>query len=163
MWLGLAVFIVESLILVWWIFFRGQDDPPVLQAPSAHAPGERRILVVRTKRSAAVRFSIRSRADGKPRGSRGLPGAEHAGQALDQQGGRGTRRRAGRLDASLAAIRGVGLDASGAVGDDDPPGDRRRGEHLRPGQAIISTHPEGRSNWLEIGVVDHVRERFALR
>jgi len=27
---------------------------------------------------------------------------------------------------------------------------------------IISTHPEGRSNWLERGVVEHARERFAL-
>ena len=27
---------------------------------------------------------------------------------------------------------------------------------------IISTHPEGRSNWLERGVVSTARERFAV-
>ncbi len=27
---------------------------------------------------------------------------------------------------------------------------------------IVSTHPEGRSNWLERGVVSSVRERFAV-
>ena len=27
---------------------------------------------------------------------------------------------------------------------------------------VISTHPEGRSNWLERGVVDGARERFAV-
>ena len=29
-------------------------------------------------------------------------------------------------------------------------------------EIIISTHPEGRSNWLERGVVDSARERFAV-
>ena len=27
---------------------------------------------------------------------------------------------------------------------------------------VISTHPEGRSNWLERGVVTSARERFAV-
>ena len=29
-----------------------------------------------------------------------------------------------------------------------------------PDEIVISTHPEGRSNWLESGVVDAARERF---
>ena len=29
-------------------------------------------------------------------------------------------------------------------------------------EIIISTHPEGRSNWLERGVVEHARERFTV-
>ena len=29
-------------------------------------------------------------------------------------------------------------------------------------EVIISTHPEGRSNWLEKGVVSGARERFAV-
>ena len=29
-------------------------------------------------------------------------------------------------------------------------------------ELIISTHPEGRSNWLERGVVERARERFAV-
>jgi len=31
-----------------------------------------------------------------------------------------------------------------------------------PDELIISTHPEGRSNWLERNVVERARERFAL-
>src|SRR4029077_13566356 len=27
---------------------------------------------------------------------------------------------------------------------------------------VISTHPEGRSNWLQRGVVEHARQRFAV-
>ena len=30
-------------------------------------------------------------------------------------------------------------------------------------EVIVSTHPEGRSNWLERGVVDGARERFTVR
>ena len=29
-------------------------------------------------------------------------------------------------------------------------------------EIIISTHPEGRSHWLEKGIVDAARERFAV-
>src|SRR5947207_1930291 len=48
----------------------------------------------------------------------------------------------------------------------------RRGERLQAiedalrtfgaDEVIISTHPEGRSNWLEKGVVSGARERFAV-
>ena len=67
-----------------------------------------------------------------------------------------------RLNRSLAAIRGAGLDATGEIGDDDPL--QAIEDALRtfaPDELIISTHPEGRSNWLERGVVEHARERFA--
>jgi hypothetical protein len=33
---------------------------------------------------------------------------------------------------------------------------------FRPDELIISTHPPGRSHWLERGVVERARERFAL-
>ena len=51
----------------------------------------------------------------------------------------------------------------GEIGDDDPL--QAIDDALRtfaPDELIISTHPEGRSNWLERGVVEHARERFAL-
>ena len=31
---------------------------------------------------------------------------------------------------------------------------------FRPNEMVVSTHPEGRSNWLERGVVDALRERY---
>ena len=31
-----------------------------------------------------------------------------------------------------------------------------------PDEIIISTHPEGRSHWLERGIVEHARDRFAV-
>jgi hypothetical protein len=68
-----------------------------------------------------------------------------------------------RLDVSLARLREDGIDARGEVGDGDPL--QAIEDALRTfgaDQIVISTHPEGRSNWLERGVVDKAKERFAV-
>ena len=68
-----------------------------------------------------------------------------------------------RLDASLARLRERGVDASGEIGDVEPL--QAIEDALRtfgPDEIIISTHPEGRSHWLESGVVTGARERFAV-
>jgi hypothetical protein len=31
---------------------------------------------------------------------------------------------------------------------------------FHPDELVVSTHPEGRSNWLERGVVDALRQRY---
>ena len=81
--------------------------------------------------------------------------------ASDEDGARGAAQE--RLDASLEQLRALGIDASGEVGDADPL--QAMEDALRTfgaDEIIISTHPEGRSNWLERGVVEHARERFAV-
>ena len=68
-----------------------------------------------------------------------------------------------RLDESLAALSADGIDAHGTVGDDDPC--QAIEDALRvfaADEIVFSTHPPGRSNWLERGVVERVRERFDL-
>ena len=66
-----------------------------------------------------------------------------------------------RLDTTLARLASVGIEASGEVGDGDPlvaVDDAVR--TFGPNEIVISTHPPGRSNWLERGVVESVRARF---
>ena len=68
-----------------------------------------------------------------------------------------------RLEASLAAMQEAGIEARGEIGDGDPLlaiEDAIR--TFAPDELVISTHPEGRSNWLERGIVTRRRERFAL-
>jgi hypothetical protein len=68
-----------------------------------------------------------------------------------------------RLDASLAKLATAGVQARGEVGDGDPL--QAMEDALRTfgaDEIIISTHPEGRSNWLEQGLVEKARERFAV-
>ena len=66
-----------------------------------------------------------------------------------------------RLDVTLARLGSVGIEARGEVGDGEPlvaVDDAVR--TFGPNEIVISTHPPGRSNWLEKGVVDSVRSRY---
>ena len=68
-----------------------------------------------------------------------------------------------RLDTLLARLRAEGFDADGDIGDDDPV--QAMEDELRKfpaDEVIVSTHPPGRSNWLELGVVERARERFDI-
>ena len=66
-----------------------------------------------------------------------------------------------RLDESLGALTAEGIDAQGSVGDDDPVQAIEDALRMFPAdEIVISTHPLGRSNWLERGVVDRAREKF---
>ena len=81
--------------------------------------------------------------------------------ASDEDPAREEARR--RLEASLERLRTNGIEASGEVGDADPlQAIEDAVRTFGPDEIIISTHPEGRSHWLERGVVTGARERFAV-
>jgi hypothetical protein len=66
-----------------------------------------------------------------------------------------------RLDDTLARLASVGIEARGEVGDGDPlvaVDDAVR--TFGPNEIVISTHPPGKSNWLERGVVESVRSHY---
>jgi predicted TIM-barrel enzyme len=68
-----------------------------------------------------------------------------------------------RLDRSLAFLAEAGVQARGEVGDGDPL--QAIEDALRTfgaDEIIISTHPSGRSHWLERGVVEKARERYTV-
>ncbi len=68
-----------------------------------------------------------------------------------------------RLEDSLVRLREAGVNVRGEVGDSEPL--QALEDALRtfgPDEIVISTHPEGRSHWLERGVVESARERFAV-
>ena len=68
-----------------------------------------------------------------------------------------------RLDESLAALSKDGIDARGTVGDDDPIQAIEDSLRMFPAdEIVVSTHPPGRSNWLEHGIVERASERFDL-
>ena len=165
-WLGLAVFVVESIVVAWWIFFRGPVVPPVAQAPPPHPVGERRILVIanETVTGRALLSEIHRRSEGAPTKVLVVCPAlnSHVKHwTSDEDEARAQAEQ--RLERSLAALREVGVDARGEIGNDDPL--QAIEDALRtfaPDELIISTHPEGRSNWLERGVVAGAHERFVM-
>jgi hypothetical protein len=68
-----------------------------------------------------------------------------------------------RLDEMVARLEREGVQVRGDIGDADPVQAMEDALRLFPAdEAIISTHPPGRSNWLERDVVERSRERFPL-
>jgi len=165
-WLGLAVLLVEGALLTWWVFFRGEPEEPEMVSSPTHPEGERRILVVAnetvggrelldtvTRKSADIdeRVLVVCPALNSP--IRHWVSDEDEARAAAQE----------RLDRSLETLRAAGVDAAGEIGDGDPL--QAIADAVRtfaPDELIISTHPEGRSHWLERGVVERARERFAV-
>lgn len=67
-----------------------------------------------------------------------------------------------RLDAALAWAEAEGLRATGVVGDPNAALGAIEDELRRYGadEVIISTHPPGKSNWLETGIVERLRDEL---
>ena len=166
-WLGVAVFVVATSAVVWWLFFRGETKRPIQTAPARRSgAGERRILVVanETVGGATLRDRIRERSEGVRAEVLVVAPALNTPirhWASDEDSARATAES--RLEESLERLRAGGVDARGEVGDSEPL--QAIEDALRTfgaDEIIISTHPEGRSQWLERGVVTAARERFAV-
>ena len=165
-WLGFAVFIAGIVLGVWWVVFRGRPEAPVQQAPPAHPPGEFRVLVVanETVGGRALLSELRRRVEGKRADVLVVSPALNTPLkhwTSDEDEARAAAQD--RLEASLAAMQTAGIEARGEIGDGDPL--QAIEDALRtfgPDEIILSTHPEGRSHWLERGVVENARERFSV-
>jgi GABA permease len=166
-WLGIAVFIALSAGIGYWLLRRGERAGPLKQAPAPSPPDEHRILVVanETVGGAELLSVVRERASaGNARILVVCPALNSPLRhwASDEDEARVHAQE--RLDASLGAMRGAGLQAGGEIGDGDPiQAIEDAIRTFRPDELIVSTHPLGRSHWLERGVVEKARERFAIR
>ena len=165
-WVGVAVFVVLSSLAIWFGFFRGRGEPPVVQAPAPSPPDEHRILVVANETVGGPELLAQIREAAGDRRAMVLvvaPALNSPLKTLTSDEDEARRQAQTRLDASVASLRAVGLDAQGQVGDSDPV--QAIEDALRtfqPDELVISTHPHGRSQWLERGVVERARERFEL-
>jgi hypothetical protein len=165
-WLGVVVFLVLTAAVV-FLWARSRSTEPVLKpAVPARANGddERRILVVanETVGGPELQSILRSKAEGVNERILVVSPALNSQVRMwtsDEDGARAAAQQ--RLDTSLAQLRQEGIQASGEVGDADPL--QAIEDALRtftPDEIVISTHPEGRSHWLERNVVGAARDRF---
>jgi len=166
-WAGLVVFIVLSAAVLWWWWRSRPELVPEQVAPRRRsAPGERRILVIANETVGGSELLARIRELGEGAETRVLVVSPALNTPLrhlasDEDPARAAARE--RLDRSLARLEREGIEARGEVGDGDPL--QAIDDALRTfgaDQIVISTHPEGRSNWLERGVVTGARERYAV-
>ncbi len=165
-WVGFGVFVaLTGGVVGWWLHAR-RDERPEKTRARPHAAGERRLLVIanetvggHTLRSAILEKSLDVREEVLVVTPALNSPLRH--WVSDEDGARAAAQA--RLDISLSQLAEAGVQARGEVGDGDPL--QAMEDALRTfgaDEIIISTHPEGRSNWLERGVVEKARERFAV-
>ncbi len=164
-WLGVLVFAVLTAAAVWlWARSRSNEPPARESIPSQSAEGEVRILVVanETVGGRELFAILKQKSEGVDERVLVVCPALNSQVrhwASDEDGARAAAQQ--RLDASLARLRREGIQADGEVGNGDPL--QAMEDALRTfgaDEIVISTHPEGRSNWLERNVVGAARDRF---
>jgi universal stress protein family protein len=166
-WWGLGVFVVVTVAVLLWVFRReAREQAPVAPSRNRNVEGERRILVVanETVAGGALRDAIKAAAEGARANVLVVSPALNTPLkhwVSDEDEARAAAED--RLARSIRELERLEIAARGEVGDADPL--QAIEDALRTFGAdmiIISTHPEGRSNWLERGVVSGARERFAV-
>jgi hypothetical protein len=165
-WLGFVVFVVLTAGAVWVYLRQRSPRQPAQHVEHVGGPDERRVLVVANETlggeeliSAIGQLALEGRTEFfvvSPALNSRLKtwtSDEDAAREVAQK----------RLDATIERLASVGIEAQGKVGDLDPLvaiEDSVRTFH--PDEIVISTHPAGKSNWLERGVVAAAGERFDL-
>lgn len=163
-WLGLAVFVLLSVAVVLAYVRQRAPRPPREHVQHVGPADVRRVLVVANETVGGEELM-------RVIGDLALSGQSEfyvVSPALnsrlktwtsDEDGARVVAQK--RLDATVERLASIGIEARGMVGDLDPLvaiEDAVRTFH--PDEIVVSTHPEGRSNWLERGVVGAVEERY---
>jgi hypothetical protein len=166
-WLGVAAAILAVVGIAWWLkdeVVPGAGDPP-RKLTSATPPGVHRVLVVANE-------TVGGKALQDALGRLSQPATELfvVAPALaspvrhwvsDTDGARAQAER--RLEASVAELEAMGFTVRGEIGDGDPLvaiEDALR--TFGADEIVISTHPEGKSHWLEQDLIGKARARFAV-
>jgi hypothetical protein len=167
LWAGLAVFLVLTFGGVAWFLNKNRHLDPPEPVGSRETPAEEhRVLVIANETVVGRKLhdAVRRATLGRP--SQVLVVSPALNSPLrhfvsDEDKARKTAQE--RLSHSLQGLAGAGIEARGEVGDADPL--QAIEDALRTfgaDEIIISTHPEGRSNWLEKGVVSGAQRRFTV-
>jgi GABA permease len=156
---------------IWDLRTRDPDRPRSLREAAAQGPravpaSRRRVLVIanRTLVGDELRGLLRRRAEGGARFHVVAPilasRVHYLASDIDQELDDARARLAATLDWAAAE----GLEASGAVGDPNAALGAIEDELRLYGadEVIISTHPPGKSNWLETGIVERLREELNI-
>ncbi len=162
-WLGLAVFLVLLGAALWAIRGGLRQRPP--RAHVVHDGGPaRRILVVanETVGGEELLSLLGSKAaDVSEEMLLVCPALNSRVRTWTSDEDPARAEAQSRLDASLVRLAQAGVSVRGEIGDGDPL--QALEDALREFPAdeiVISTHPPGRSHWLEQGIVDQARLRY---
>lgn len=161
----LAALLIGIGVGLAWLVTRGSEPRSVAAHPVAD--DTRRILVVANQTAAgqALLEEIGNRCRGRKCEvmlvSPALVGSRAERWASDIDAGLGRARE--RMDRSVSALRGIGIEVRAEVGDPDP--NMAIEDALRAFPAdeiVISTLPPAQSRWLEHEVVERTRREVEL-
>ena len=163
-WLGVIVFLVLCAAALWAIRGGMRQRPPQAHVVREDGQPVRRILVVANETVAGheLRDLIGRKAEGVREDVLLVCPALNSKLKTwtsDEDGARAAAQA--RLDTSLERLSHLGVQARGEIGDGDPL--QAIEDALREFPAdeiVVSTHPPGRSHWLELGVVENARMRY---
>jgi hypothetical protein len=164
-WVGAAAAIVAVGGVTWWYWSRPSPARPQI-AVRPDPDDVHRILVIanETVGGRRLRDEIARLAGGAPTEILVVAPALNSPVRHWVSDEDGARAAAGqRVEASVARLAAAGTTVRGEVGDAEPL--QAIEDALRVFSAdeiVISTHPEGRSHWLEQGLVEEARRRFVL-
>ena len=168
-WVALAVFLALGLGVAAGIYMKSEPqvrEPAVWDRHRSSPDDRKRVLVVANETVAgrALRGEVLHRTSGTDADILVVcPALNSRIRHWTSDEDRAREQAHERLERSLAALSEAGVEARGVVGDDDPM--QAIEDALRTfgaDEIIISTHPPGRSNWLEKDVITRARERFDL-
>jgi hypothetical protein len=172
-WAGVGLFVGGCLGAIGWdLITENPDRRRSLREAAESAPpratGDRakRILVISNETLLGRELREELLRRGKPRAELRvvapvLPSRSHyLTSDIDSELAEARRR----LDSTLEWAHEQGFDAAGRVGDDTPPLTAIEDELRRfpADELVISTHPPGRSHWLETGLVERSREELEI-
>ncbi|MGH2451201.1 MAG: universal stress protein [Candidatus Limnocylindria bacterium] len=161
-WAALGVFLVLAVGIAVYVKGEPKEREPAVW-DRGRADGRRRILVVANETVAgrALRGEIVDRARGEVDVLVVCPALNSPLRHWASDEDRARAEAQARLGESLGALVDEGVQARGEVGDADPI--QAIDDALRTfgaDEIILSTHPPGRSNWLEKEVIARARERY---
>jgi hypothetical protein len=153
--------VAVALLFVW---STRRKHPPAADAPHVKPldDGRYRVLVV-ADHAIASQFAdeLRSRAGGRPVTAFVIAPALESRLGLLAEDQKGYDQASRRLTEILDAFEGAGLPAKGEIGSSDPLQAADDGLRQFPANEIVfATDPEGKSNWLEEGVVAMAESRY---
>ena len=172
-WAGVGLFVGGCLGAIGWNLItenpdRRQSLREAAEAAPEPTPGDRakRILVISNETLVGRELREELLRRGKPRAELRvvapvLPSRSHyLTSDIDSELAEARRW----LDSTLEWAHEQGFDAAGRVGDDTPPLTAIEDELRRfpADELVISTHPPGRSHWLETGLVERSREELEI-
>jgi uncharacterized membrane protein len=168
-WIALSVFLALALGVAAGIYMKSEPkvrEPAVWDRRRAPADGRKKVLVVANETVAgrALRGEVVHRTSDTDADDLVVcPALNSRNRHWTSDEDRARELAQERLERSLGALAEEGVEARGEVGDDDPM--QAIEDALRTfgaDEIVISTHPPGRSNWLETELITRARERFDL-